>query len=82
MVVGVGRESLVESVNLMRAILVGTAAIAALISLALGELLIAAVLLTGCAVHGGMWLYIKRRGTHPTVVRDGDAADQRADTTA
>ena len=66
-----------ESLNLMRAILVGGAVIAAIVSAALGSWAAALVLCVGIAAHAAMWVYIHRRGTHPTVRRDraepGDA---------
>lgn len=49
-----------DSLNTFRAILVGAAVIALLAALALGEVLAAAVLAVGVAVHGGLSWYLHR----------------------
>lgn len=64
-----------ESLNLMRAILVGCAVIAAIISAALGSWEAALVLCVGIAAHGAMWWYIHQRGTHPTIRRSSASSD-------
>jgi predicted LPLAT superfamily acyltransferase len=56
-----------QSVNTMRAVLVGSAVLAALIATALGFWLVGVILLVGVAAHAAMWVYLRRlRGDRPT----------------
>lgn len=59
-----------ESLNTMRAILVAGAVVAAIVAAAFGMWSAAGVLMVGVLAHGGMWWYIHRRGTHPTIRHD------------
>ena len=56
-----------QSLNTMRAILVASAVVAAIVAAIMGAWDATVVLLIGITAHGGMWWYIHRRGSHPTV---------------
>ena len=66
-----------QSLNTMRAILVACAVFAAIVAAAFGMWTVAAVLTVAVAAHGAMWVYIYRRGTHPTVRREPAEPAQR-----
>lgn len=51
------------SLNTARAILVGGAVIAALVAAAYQHWASVAILVVGLAGHGGLWLYLSRRGS-------------------
>lgn len=63
-----------ESVNTMRAILVAFAVLAAIVALIFGLWSVAVVMTIGVAAHSAMWLYVRRRGGHPTVRPDRTVA--------
>jgi hypothetical protein len=52
-----------DSINTLRAILVGSAALAALVAAVFGRWLVAGVLAVAIAAHGAVWLYLYRVGT-------------------
>lgn len=56
-----------QSLNTMRAILVASAVVAAIVAAIMGAWDATVVLLIGITAHGGMWWYIHSRGSHPTV---------------
>lgn len=66
-----------QSLNTMRAILVACAVFAAIVAAAFGMWTVAGVLTVAVAAHAGMWVYIHRRGTHPTVHPQPPQAAQR-----
>lgn len=66
-----------ESVNTMRAILVAFAVLAAIVALAFGMWTVAVVMVIGIGAHAAMWLYVRRRGQHPTVRQDQPASPER-----
>lgn len=51
-----------DSLNTFRAILVGTAVLAAIFAAFYGRWLVVAVLGVGILAHGGMWVYLYRTG--------------------
>lgn len=66
-----------ESLNTMRAILVAGAVFAAIVAIAYGMWTVALVLSVAITAHAAMWLYIHRRGTHPTVRGDSSSEPTR-----
>lgn len=63
------------SINLLRAILVGGAALAALIAAVYGRWTVVVILLLAIVAHGFLWIYLHRQAAPPSDAL-GRPADQ------